>query len=201
MTTIKCQQCGKEFEPAKKNQRFCCSKCKDTYHNARKTAHSIEKNDLQDERPTKMYVDANFVNTLQHQLERANEKNTKLLTMFQDYMSTSVLAVDAIVMKVDALLNAFNKKRYNSDCTKTCSFTGEYELDGLINSVRFVIQAYNNKIFETELYQQYYPTEEEEYEDAEYEEKNDDEDDETEENAYDDAASGDSSSLDRLFGG
>lgn len=34
---IACPECGKAFEPIRKNQRFCCTQCKDAYHNREKT--------------------------------------------------------------------------------------------------------------------------------------------------------------------
>ena len=34
METRTCDNCGAEFEPHKKTQRFCSRKCKDEYHNA-----------------------------------------------------------------------------------------------------------------------------------------------------------------------
>ena len=181
----KCEQCGTEFDAVRDNQRFCSQKCKDTYHNSQKTAHAIEKAGLENQQPTKVYVSAEWVKTLQNQLTAANDRNTELLAMFQDYMGTSIVAVDKLTNSVAKLVGEFQKKRYNTSYTTTIAVSELFDLDNQIRSVSNAIQMYRNNIQETELYQKYYDTNYDDDEDEEYEDE--DEDDEYEDSEeYDD---------------
>lgn len=181
-----CENCGKEFEPVKATQRFCCPKCKDTYHNTRRTAHGIEKAGLEHQQPTKVYVDAEWVKTLQNQLTAANDRNTELLAMFQDYMGTSITAVDALIKKVCILIGEFQKKRTNYANGTSYTVLDNMGLNSSIFEVNNAIMEYNNRIMDTDLYQKYYTViddDDDEYEDAE-EYEDDDEYEDGEE--YDD---------------
>ena len=185
MSTRKCLQCGNEFDAVRNTQKFCSQKCKDTYHNTRKTENAIEKAGLENQQPTKVYVSAEWVNALQGQLKAANENNINLLAMFQEFMGISITAVGYLIREVNGLIGDIKAKRAEKSGGTTYSFFDTFELSPSIDKVNNAISVYNDSIQNTELFQRYY-NEDDEYEDDESEDEDDEYEDEDDEYEDDD---------------